>query len=156
MIILSNSMARLFFLGGTVVTFTIFLGLSWNTLSNDIPKTNHPDHITAQVVAGKHIWESNNCMGRHTILGKGAFYTLELTKVVKRSGEELIKTVLMSKTPWLTRGRKILTYRFSDKEETELLEFFKWIGKPDLNGFPLKLNIDNLMMKRLKQKFINF
>jgi nitric oxide reductase subunit C len=35
---LSKSQAKTFFLGGTVVTFAVFLGLSWNTLSQEVPK----------------------------------------------------------------------------------------------------------------------
>ncbi|MFN8155572.1 MAG: c-type cytochrome [Bacteroidia bacterium] len=78
---LSKSQARTFFLGGTVVTFAIFLGLSWNTLSEEVPKRTHEENLTPQVVEGKKIWESNNCMGCHTILGEGAYYAPELTKV---------------------------------------------------------------------------
>lgn len=70
---LSKSQAKIFFFGGTIITFLIFIGLSWNTLSNEVPKKTNDDKITAQVIAGKHIWENNNCMGCHTILGEGAY-----------------------------------------------------------------------------------
>jgi nitric oxide reductase subunit C len=35
---LSKSQARGFFLGGTALSFAVFLGLSWNTLSVTVPK----------------------------------------------------------------------------------------------------------------------
>jgi len=66
---LSKSHARIFFLGGTIVTFAVFLGLSWTSLSNEVPKRTHEENLTEQVIRGKVIWESNNCMGCHTILG---------------------------------------------------------------------------------------
>ncbi len=135
---LSKSQARVFFLGGTIVTFLIFLGLSWTSLSNEVPKRTHVENLTAKVVAGKHLWEANNCMGCHTILGEGAYYAPELTKVVERRGEGYIKAVLMSKTPWQPRGRQMVAYGFSEQDASNLYEFFKWIGNTDLNGFPPK------------------
>lgn len=135
---LSKSMARLFFMGGTIVTFAIFLALSWNTVFNDVPKNTHPENITPQVISGKHLWEKNNCMGCHTLMGEGGYYAPELTKVVERRGEGFIKTVLMSKEPWQPRGRKMVAYGFSDKEAKDLFEFLKWVGETNLNGFPKK------------------
>ena len=138
---LSKSQARAFFLGGTIITFVIFLGLSWNSLSNEVPKRTHTENLTDQVVRGKHIWESNNCMGCHTILGEGAYYAPELTKAYERRGEGYIKTVLTSKTPWSPRGRKMVAYGFSEQEANDMIAFLKWIGETDLNGFPPKPNL---------------
>lgn len=135
---LSKSQAKIFFLGGTIVTFAIFLGLSWSSLSNEVPKRTHEENLTPQVVRGKRIWESNNCMGCHTILGEGAYYAPELTKVFERRGEGYIKAVLTSKVPWSPRGRKMVAYAFSEDEAADVIAFLKWIGETDLNGFPPK------------------
>ena len=133
---LSKSQARTFFLGGTVVSFLIFIGLSWHSLSSEVPKQTNSENLTAEVVRGKRLWESNNCMGCHTIFGEGAYYAPELTKVVDRRGQEFIKAVLTSKVPWQPRGRKMVAYGFSDSEANDLVAFFTWIGMADLNGFP--------------------
>ena len=135
---LSKSQARAFFLGGTVVTFAVFLGMSWITLSKEVPIRTHEENLTPQAVQGKHIWESNNCMGCHTLLGEGAYYAPELTKVYERRGEDYIKAVLMSKTPWSPRGRKMVAYSMTEENAKALVAFFKWIGEADLNGFPHK------------------
>ena len=135
---LSKSQAKIFFLGGTLVTFAIFLGLSWNSLSNEVPKKTHEENLSPQVISGKHIWEKNNCMGCHTIMGEGAYYAPELTKVYGRRGESYIKAALMSKTPWAPRGRKMVAYGFSEEKANDLVAFFTWIGNTDLNGFPPK------------------
>jgi len=135
---LSKSQARTFFLGGTIATFAVFLGLSWTSMSTEVPKRTHEENLTPQVINGKRIWEANNCMGCHTILGEGAYYAPELTKVYERRGEGYMKAVLTSKTPWAPRGRKMVAYAFSDKETADLIAFFKWIGEIDLNGFPPK------------------
>lgn len=77
-------------------------------------------------------------MGCHTIMGEGAYYAPELTKVVERRGEGYIKAALMSKTPWSPRGRKMVAYGFSEKEANDLVAFLTWVGEVDLNGFPAK------------------
>lgn len=135
---LSKSQARFFFLGGTIVSFVIFLGLSWTTLSKEVPVRTHEENLTAQVVRGKHLWESNNCMGCHTILGEGAYYAPELTKVIERRGDAYVRVALMNKTSWAPRGRKMVAYGFSEEEANDLIAFFTWIGQTDLNGFPAK------------------
>ena len=138
---LSKKQARAFFLGGTFVTFLIFIGLTVFSLSEGQDQSNR-ESITAEVVRGKEIWESNNCMGCHTILGEGAYYAPELTKVVDRlnlkydgNGEEVIKSILMSQAPWQPNGRKMVAYGMTEGEASDVLAFFKWIGKIDLNGF---------------------
>ncbi len=135
---LSKSQARTFFLGGTIVTFAVFLGMSWNSLQRDVPKQTHEENLTPSVIQGKHIWEENNCMGCHTIMGEGAYYAPELTKVYERRGEGYIKAALMSKVPWSPRGRKMVAYAFSEQEANDMVAFLKWIGETDLNGFPPK------------------
>ena len=131
---LSKKQARAFFLGGTLVTFLVFIGLTIFSLSKGADQSNK-ENITESVVRGKKIWEENNCMGCHTILGEGAYYAPELTKVIERRGEGYVKAVLMSPIPWEPNGRKMVAYGFSEQEALDIIDFFKWIGEIDLNGF---------------------
>lgn len=131
---LSKSQARAFFLGGTMVTFLIFIGLTIYSMAPSNDQSNH-QNITEQVIRGKHLWEANNCMGCHTILGEGGYYAPELTKVVDRKGEAMIKAILMSPVPWAPNGRKMVAYEMSSADADAMIEYFKWIGKIDLNGF---------------------
>ena len=131
---LSKSQARAFFLGGTVVTFLVFIGF---TIYSFMPKNDqtYHDKIDAKVIRGKEIWESNNCMGCHTILGEGAYYAPELTKVIERRGEGYVKAVLQSPVPWEPKGRKMVKYEMNDADAEAMVAYFKWIGNIDLNGF---------------------
>jgi nitric oxide reductase subunit C len=131
---LSKKQARAFFLGGTLVTFLVFIGLTVFSLSGEVDQTNH-ENITESVVRGKKIWEENNCMGCHTLLGEGAYYAPELTKVIERRGEGYIKAVLMSPIPWEPNGRKMVAYGMTEEEAQDMVDFFTWIGEIDLNGF---------------------
>lgn len=131
---LSKSQARNFFLGGTVLTFLVFIALTIYSFSPSNDQSNH-QNITQEVVRGKEIWESNNCMGCHTIMGEGAYYAPELTKVVDRRGEAYIKAVLQSPIPWGPNGRKMVAYKMSEDDTQAMIAFLKWIGEIDLNGF---------------------
>ena len=131
---LSKKQARAFFLGGTLVTFLIFIGLTVYSLSA-AQDQSHKENITESVARGKKLWETNNCMGCHTIMGEGAYYAPELTKVIDRRGEGYIKAVLMSPISWQPNKRKMVAYKMSEQEALDMVEFFKWIGEIDLNGF---------------------
>ena len=131
---LSKKQARAFFLGGTVVTFLIFIGLTIYSFSKAQDQSND-GNITEAVVRGKTLWEENNCMGCHTLLGEGAYYAPELTKVIERRGPGYIKAVLMTPVSWEPNGRKMVAYGFSKEEAEDLIAFFEWIGNIDLNGF---------------------
>ncbi len=131
---LSKKQARAFFLGGTVVTFLIFIGLTIYSFSKAQDQSND-ENITEAVVRGKKIWEENNCMGCHTILGEGAYYAPELTKVIDRRGVGYIKAVLMTPVDWAPNGRKMVAYGFTEEQAADLIAFFDWIDDIDLNGF---------------------
>tara|TARA_R110001583_G_scaffold56610_1_gene170693 strand:- start:1539 stop:1973 length:435 start_codon:yes stop_codon:yes gene_type:complete len=131
---LSKKQARAFFLGGTVITFLVFIGLTIYSFSKANDQSNE-EGITEAVVRGKHLWEENNCMGCHTIMGEGAYYAPELTKVIERRGEGYVKAVLMTPVDWAPNGRKMVAYGFSQEEAADLIAFFNWIGEVDLNGF---------------------
>ena len=131
---LSKKQAQVFFLGGTAVTFLIFIGLTVFSLSEAQDQSNQ-ENITAEVVRGKELWEKNNCMGCHSIMGEGAYYAPELTKVIDRKGADVVKAILMSPVAWQPSGRKMVAYNMSEAEATDVVEFFKWVGEIDLNGF---------------------
>ena len=135
---LSKSQAKLFFLGGTVFFLIIFLALTVDTLVNGVPKHTHSDQITDQVKLGRRLWDANNCMGCHTIMGEGAYYAPDLTKVYERRGPKYIKTVLNFPGGWQLHGRRMVQYNFTEQEKDGIVAFFKWIGNVDLNGFPPK------------------
>lgn len=131
---LSKSQARTFFLGGTAVTFLAFIGL---TIYSFQPKNDqaNTEKLNEQIVRGKEIWESNNCMGCHTIMGEGGYYAPELTKVIERRGEEYVKAVLQYPDAWGPRGRKMVKYQMNDADTQAMIAYLKWIGEIDLNGF---------------------
>lgn len=132
---LSKSQAKLFFFIATVGFSGVFLFLTVDTI-RQVPARSNQDAMTASVVHGKELWDRNNCMGCHTILGEGAYYAPELTRVVERRGEAWIRTFIKDPQAMYPGKRKMVQYDFSEEEITDIINFLDWVGKIDTNGFP--------------------
>ena len=137
---LSKAAARNFFLIGTGLCFGAFILLTLDTIKQ-VPKQTNEENLTESVARGKHLFDANNCMGCHTILGEGAYYAPELTKVATRRSERYIKKFINNPQKYQTGSRRMVDYDFSDQELEDLYAFFKWIGEIDLNGFPPEPNL---------------
>jgi nitric oxide reductase subunit C len=132
---LTKAQARLFFLGGTAFFSVIFLVLTADTL-RQIPERQNSHLMTESVVRGKEIWEAKNCMGCHTILGEGAYYAPELTRVVERRGETWMRIFLRDPEAMYPGRRRMVQYHFDEDQITDVIAFLGWIGQIDTNGFP--------------------
>lgn len=132
---LTKSQARWFFIAGTVFFSGIFLVLTADTL-RQIPERQNSHLMTESVVRGKMIWDDKNCMGCHTILGEGAYYAPELTRVVERRGAEWIRIFIRDPEAMYPGKRRMTKYDFSEDQITDVIQFLDWIGKIDTNGFP--------------------
>lgn len=132
---LSKSQARLFFLVFTGGFSAVFLGLTVDTI-HSVPERSHEDELTAEAIRGKDLWDHNNCMGCHTLLGEGAYYAPELTKVYERRGAAWIDLFLQDPARMFPGQRKMVKYDFTLKERQDVIAFLKWIGNIDTNGFP--------------------
>jgi len=117
---LSKSAARAFFLGGTLIVSAVFVGLTVDTLGQ-IPERSNASEMTEAVKRGHDIWTDNNCMGCHTLLGEGAYYAPELTKVVDRRGAEWIKVFIKDPEAMYPGRRKMVKYGFNDTEIADLV-----------------------------------
>jgi len=138
---LSKSQARLFFFIATVGFSGVFLWLTVDSL-RQVDKRSNADELTAEVVRGKEIWEANNCMGCHTILGEGAYYAPELTKVVDRRGRDWIRLFLRDPQAMYPGRRKMVQYDFSEDQIGDVIAFLEWVGNIDTNGFPREPDLE--------------
>ncbi len=134
---LSKSQARLFFFIATVGFSGVFLFLTVDTL-RQVPARSNEAAMSASVVRGKEIWDTNNCMGCHTILGEGAYYAPELTRVVERRGEAWIRAFIRDPQAMYPGKRRMVKYDFTEEQITDVIAFLDWVGRIDTNGFPRK------------------
>jgi len=102
----------------------------------ELPQSDHRENITSEVVRGKRIWEENNCVGCHTLLGEGAYFAPELGNVYKRRGEAFIKA-WMKAMPTDTPGRRQMPqFNLNDDELDDLVAFLKWTSEINTQGWP--------------------
>jgi nitric oxide reductase subunit C len=134
---LSKSQAKWFFLLGTGAFSAVFLGLTVDSMAQ-VPERSHEAAMSASVVRGKLLWDRNNCMGCHTLLGEGAYYAPELTKVYTRRGPDWMRAFLRDPNAMFPGERKMVRYPFTDTDIDDLVAFFAWIGNVDTNDFPPK------------------
>lgn len=132
---LSKSAARTFFLAGTGACTIAFGLLTADTIAS-VPAQTHEENLTPAVERGKHLWESSNCMGCHTLFGEGAYYAPELTRVYERRGPEFIAAMLRDPEAMYPGQRRMQRYDFTEAQIADLIAFFQWVGNVDLNGFP--------------------
>lgn len=132
---LSKTAAKRFFVVGTVLCFGAFVLLTLDTLAR-IPAQTNQETMTDAVVRGKHLWDTSNCMGCHTLLGEGAYYAPELTKVYSRRGPEFIAAMLRDPEAMYPGQRRMQQYDFDEDQIRDLVAFLEWVGRMDLNGFP--------------------
>lgn len=131
----TKSMARNIFFGGATFFFLLLVALTFDTMQV-LPKRDHRENITDAVARGKHIWEKNDCIGCHTLLGEGAYFAPELGNVYKRRGGEFIKAWIKSQPTKAPGRRQMPQFNLTDAELDDLVEFFKWTGEINTANWP--------------------
>jgi nitric oxide reductase subunit C len=139
---LSKSQAKLFFISGTLLFTVLLLILTVDTL-RQVPIQTRESNLSEEVKRGKLLWDKNNCMGCHTIMGEGAYYAPELTKVYDRRGPEWMKVFIKDPQAMFPGERKMTKYNFTDAEINDLIAFFKWIGESRPQWLSRKTNISS-------------
>jgi len=129
---------RLFFIGGTLLFFAIFVGLTVDSHRQFATLTN-ADKITPEVVAGKHVWHRKNCINCHTLMGEGAYYAPDLTKITQQRGEAYLTAFLKDPSQFYSEAvnrRLMPNQNLSDAEIHEVIAFLGWVSNINTNGWP--------------------
>lgn len=131
----TSQTARNIFYGGTAFFVLLFAALIFNT-EQRIPQRSNAADITPAVVRGKHLWETRNCIGCHTLLGEGAYFAPELGNVYKRRGPEFIKAWIKSQPTGAPGRRQMPNFHFTDAQLDDLVEFLKWTNGVNTEKWP--------------------
>jgi len=139
---ITKSMAKNIYYGGGTFALMIFIALTFDTV-HQIPKRSNQQNMTQSVVAGKKLWEKNDCVGCHTIVGEGAYYAPELMNVFQRRGgsdETAFKAYMqgwMAAQPLATPNRrKMPQFHLTPAEVDNLSDFLIWTSKVNANDWP--------------------
>ena len=130
--------ARNIYVGGGVFSLLLFFSLTFHTMG-ELPARDHRANITPQVALGKKVWEDNDCIGCHTLLGEGAYFAPELGNVYERFGNstEAIALFIRTRPADGVPGRRSMPqFNLSDEELNAVAEFLKWTSEIDNNDWP--------------------
>lgn len=131
----TKSMARNMFYGSAVFFFLLFVGLTVDT-TRALPARDNRQNITDEVVLGKKVWEDNNCIGCHTIMGEGAYFAPELANVYERRGPEFIKAWIKAQPTGAPGRRQMPQFHLTEEELDALVAFLKWTNEVDDANWP--------------------
>lgn len=139
---ITKNTARNIYFGGSLFAILVFVGLTFDTVQK-IPELTNGDKITHSVARGKNLWEVNNCVGCHTIMGEGAYYAPELGNAFDRLGagdEEAFKSYMqgwMAAQPLdIPNRRKMPQFNLTNDQVNDLASFLIWTSKIDDNEWP--------------------
>jgi nitric oxide reductase subunit C len=131
----TSQMARNIFYGGSLFFILVFVSLVLHT-ETTIPERSKAGDLTESAIRGKHIWETRNCIGCHTLLGEGAYFAPELGNVYERRGPDFIKG-WMQAMPTQTPGRRQMPqFNLTDAQLDDLVEFLRWTNGINTEKWP--------------------
>ncbi|MBU3724692.1 MAG: cytochrome c [Burkholderiaceae bacterium] len=132
----TTATARNIFYGGSVFFILLFLGMTLDT-ERKLPNYDQRTQLeNPKVVAGKRIWETNNCIGCHTLLGEGAYFAPELGNVYKRRGPEFIKAWMKAQPSGTPGRRQMPQFNLTEQQLDELVAFLKYASEINTSNWP--------------------
>lgn len=138
----TKAMARNIFYGGTAFFFLLFVALTFDTMSGLPERDNRAaleGPMGATIAQGKKVWEDNDCIGCHTLLGEGAYYAPELGNVYQRFGNstEAIAAFIKSRPKEGVPGRRSMPqFNLSDEDLNAVAEFLKYTSEINTANWP--------------------
>jgi nitric oxide reductase subunit C len=140
----TKTMARNIFYGGSVFFFLLFLALTFDTMmalpERDRREVLDPStELGRQIAHGKDLWETNNCIGCHSLLGEGAYFAPELGNVYVRFGNntDAIKAFIQSRPADGIPGRRSMPqFNFAPAELEAIAQFLKYASEINTAGWP--------------------
>src|SRR5262245_37661595 len=135
---MNKRQTRAFFVGSTAVFSLTFVALTIDS-HRQFPRLTNADQISPEVIAGKHVWHRKNCINCHTLLGEGAYYAPDLTKIADQRGAAYLRAFLTDPSKFYNeeRDRRLMPNQSLSKQEIdEVIAFLAWVGKIDTHGWP--------------------
>ena len=131
----TKQMARNIFYGGSLFFILLFVGIVLHS-EREIPQRSNAAALTPEVVAGKKIWETRNCVGCHSLLGEGAYFAPELGNVYKRRGPEFIKAWIQAQPTGAPGRRQMPNFHLTEQQLNDLVEFLKYMSEINTANWP--------------------
>ncbi|AVO38632.1 c-type cytochrome [Pukyongiella litopenaei] len=142
--VMTKSMARNIFFGGSLFFIIIFVGLTAHSHRYMVTTSTDAEGLTESVIKGKHVWERHACINCHSIMGEGAYFAPELMNVMARWGVEddpdaafeTLKAWMQAMPTGIEGRRQMPLFDLSDEEYRALSDFLLWTNTIDAQGWP--------------------
>lgn len=142
--VMTKSMARNIFYGGSLFFIIIFGALSFHSHRYIVNTSTDKAGLTESVAHGKHIWEKHACINCHTILGEGAYFAPELGNVMTRWGVaddpeaafESLKSWMDAMPTGIEGRRQMPQFNLTDQDYRALADFLLWTGRINTQNWP--------------------
>ncbi|HMN37664.1 MAG TPA: cytochrome c [Hyphomicrobium sp.] len=144
--VMTTTMARNIFYGGSLFFILIFLGLSVHSYLFVVNTSTAALPLTDSVARGKLVWEENACINCHTLFGEGAYFAPEVGNVMTRWGVAdkpddafmTLKTWIEAQPSNVPGRRQMPRFYLTDDQIRDLSNFLLWANKTNLQGWPPK------------------
>lgn len=112
----------------SIISFALFVGV--NFLSAMLPSA-----MPKQAVAGKRVWQKNNCVSCHSLFGNGGYSAVDLTHITaQRTPAELVEYFV---DPPVMRPNKIRRHPALTHEEAQnLVQYLEFVNTIPTLGWP--------------------
>lgn len=142
--VMTKSMARNIFYGGSLFFILIFVGLAAHSHYYIVNVSTNKETLNQSVISGKHLWERHACVNCHTILGEGAYFAPELGNVMTRWGViddpddafETLKAWMEAMPTGIEGRRQMPNFNLTQEEIRNLSDFLIWTNTIDTQGWP--------------------
>ncbi|GMG84391.1 cytochrome c [Paralimibaculum aggregatum] len=142
--VMTKSMARNIFYGGSLFFIVIFVGLTVHSHIYIVETSTDTAGLTESVARGKRVWEHNACVNCHSLHGEGAYFAPEVGNVMTRWGViddpegafESLKGWIEAQPSGIEGRRQMPGYAFTDEQIRDLAEFLRWADRMDTQDWP--------------------
>ncbi len=142
--IMTKSMARNIFYGGSLFFVFVFAGLSAHSHWYIVTTSTDSAGLTDSVARGKKVWEMHACIDCHTLHGEGAYFAPEVGNVMTRWGVaddaegafQVLKSWVEAQPSGIEGRRQMPQFNLTDREIRDLAEFLRWADRMDTQDWP--------------------
>jgi nitric oxide reductase subunit C len=135
---MSKRQAAYFFFIVTGVFLLLFIVLTVDS-HRRFPALTNAEQIDASVLAGQDVWHGKNCVNCHTLLGEGAYFAPDLTKITSLRGSAYLTSFLQEPSRFYTEerdGRVMTNPGLSEAQIRDVIAFLGWISRIDNQNWP--------------------
>ena len=142
--VMTKSMARNIFYGGSLFFILIFVGPTAHSHLYILNSSTDVAGLTESVKRGKRVWEHNACVNCHSLHGEGAYFAPEVGNVMTRWGVaddaeaafDAMEGWIGAQPSGIEGRRQMPRFHFTDEQIRDLAEFLRWADRMDTQDWP--------------------